>query len=243
MPVLATMGGASARGFRPPRYTDPNFSNVSLLIQPTGAEADGSTSIVDLKGHAATVSGNAQYDTGVLIDGRPTILFDGTGDRVSFADHADFEFGSGDFTIEFPVIFNSVSGNAQLVSKINSVATDFMSFGIAQNTTNLQFYASSSGAGFEIANAVTFASGLTTGVLYRVAVNRTGTAWRGYLDGVGASIATSSAAIVNSAFDLQIGGPSDSATLSANIGPVRLTKGVGRYPANYTPRATPYPVS
>lgn len=219
--------------------TDPNFASVVALLHMDGADA--STTFTDVKGHTFTASGNAQIDTAQSKFGASSGLFDGTGDYVSSADSADWEFGSGDFTLEFFMRLNSTSGNATLLAKINSAATDYMSFGVVRSTTSLVFYATSTGSSFDIVNGVTFATGLTTGVWYHVAINRTGTAWRGYIDGVGTSLATSSSAIVNSAFSLRIGGPSDSALFNGWIDEIRLTKGVGRYPSNFTPPSSAFP--
>ncbi len=221
--------------------TDPNFASVVALLHMDGTDA--STTFTDVKGKTFTASGNAQIDTAQAKFGVSSGLFDGTGDYVSSADSADWEFGSGDFTIELFVRFNSTSGNATLLGKLDSAATDYMSFGISRSTTSLLFYATSTGASFDIANGVSFATGLTTGVWYHVAINRTGTAWRGYIDGVGTSIATSSAAIVNSSYSLRLGGPSDSALHNGWIDEVRLTKGVGRYPSNFTPPTAAFPNS
>jgi hypothetical protein len=226
-------------GGRRSSNTDPNFANVVALLHMDGTDA--STTFTDVKGKTFTASGNAQLDTAQSKFGVSSGLFDGTGDFVSSADNADFEFGSGDFTIELFARFNATSGNATLIGKLDSAATDYMSFGIVRSSTNLVFYASSSGGGFEIANGVTFATGLTTGVWYHIAVNRTGTAWRGYIDGVGTSLATSSASIVNSSFSLRLGGPSDNAAYNGWLDEVRLTKGVGRYPANFTPPSAAFP--
>jgi hypothetical protein len=90
-------------------------------------------------------------------------------------------------------------------------------------------------------NGANFATGLTTGVWYHIAINRTGTAWRGYIDGVGTSLATSAAAIVNSSYSLRLGGPSDSALYNGWLDEIRLTKGVGRYPSNFTPPTAAFP--
>jgi hypothetical protein len=41
------------------------------------------------------------------------VTFDGTGDYLSIPNHADFQFGTGDFSIEFFVKFDSLSGEQQ----------------------------------------------------------------------------------------------------------------------------------
>ena len=56
-----------------------------------------------------TPSGNAQIDTAQAKIGSASGLFDGTGDYLTTPAQAGFNFGSGNFTIEFFVRFNSVA--------------------------------------------------------------------------------------------------------------------------------------
>jgi len=230
--TLAEALQAKGQGIWP--AVDPYFASVVALLHMEGA--DTSTTLTDVKGHTFTAAGNAQIDTAQSKYGSGSLLSDGTGDRVTSADHADWELSSVDFTIEFWVRFNSVAaGNSFLVVKINNTATDFMSFGIIRSTASLRFFASADSASFFI-NDVSFAAGLATGVWYHVAVNRTGTAWRGYIDGVGTALATSSSGIHNSAFPLCIAADNlGNNSLNGWIDELRITKGVGRYPANFTP--------
>lgn len=220
--------------------TDPYFSSVVALLHMDGADA--STTFTDVKGHTFTASGNAQIDTAQSKFGGSSGLFDGTSDYVSSADSADWELGSGDFTIEMFVRLNSVAaGLAYIVGKLDSTATDVASFAIARSTASLVFYASSNNSSFDIANAASFATGLTTGVWYHVAINRTGTAWRGYIDGVGTSLATSAASIFNNSYQLRVGGPTNNLWHNGWIDELRITKGVGRYPSNFTPPTAAFP--
>lgn len=80
---------------------DPDFANVVLLMHNDGS--NGSTSFIDSSnsGHVLTANGNAQISTAESVFGGASALFDGTGDFVSAPASADFEFGSGRFSIEF----------------------------------------------------------------------------------------------------------------------------------------------
>ena len=81
-----------------------------LLLHCDGTDA--STTFTDSSSPAKTVTavGDAQLDTAQFKFGTASGLFDGTGDELTVTDHADFDFGTGDFTIEFFVRFNSVTG-------------------------------------------------------------------------------------------------------------------------------------
>jgi len=60
--------------------------------------------------HTVTAYGNAQIDTAQSKFGGASGLFDGAGDYLSTPDSEDWNFGSGDFTIDFWVRFNSLPG-------------------------------------------------------------------------------------------------------------------------------------
>ncbi len=55
----------------------------------------------------ATFAGNAQLDTAQSKFGGSSLLLDGTGDYLTYADHADWTFGTSDFTIDGFVRFAS----------------------------------------------------------------------------------------------------------------------------------------
>jgi len=89
---LGTVGGGDA---------DPNWANVILLLEFEGVDA--STTFTDLSDSARTMvaQDDAQIDTDQAATGSSALLLDGAnGDAVTTATHADFNFGSGDFTVE-----------------------------------------------------------------------------------------------------------------------------------------------
>ncbi len=83
-------------------------SDVILLVDADGA--DGATTYTErsLNARPATFVGNAQLDTAQSQFGGASLLLDGTGDYIEFADDAAFDLGSGDFTVEGWVRFNSL---------------------------------------------------------------------------------------------------------------------------------------
>ena len=79
-----------------------NDSNTRVLLHFDGADASTTMTDSNVGGaaHVWTAAGNAQIDTAQAQSGGASLLLDGTGDWVSTPDHADFAFGSGDFTID-----------------------------------------------------------------------------------------------------------------------------------------------
>lgn len=63
---------------------------------------NGSTTFTDVHGKTVTANGNAQISTAQYpsLPGKTSSCYlDGSGDYLSLADHADFEFGAGDFSL------------------------------------------------------------------------------------------------------------------------------------------------
>ena len=80
--------------YSPDEYT-------KLLLHMNGM--DGSTVFKDdgYTGHGITANGDAQIDTSQYNLGDASGYFDGVGDYISIADHADWYMGLGKFTIDF----------------------------------------------------------------------------------------------------------------------------------------------
>ena len=101
---------------------DPDFANVALLADQDGA--DGATSYTERSSNAfsATFVGNAQLDTAQFKFGPSSLLMDGAGDYQSYADNAGLDLGSGPFTIEGWVRFNTLPSDSimSLVSQWGS---------------------------------------------------------------------------------------------------------------------------
>lgn len=158
----------------PPPGGDPDFSSVVLLLHCDGT--NGSTTFTDSSSSAKTVTavGNAQISTASPKFGTGALLLDGTGDYLSIPADADFDFGTGDFTIEFAVNFQG-SGQQYLMD-YSSVNTSVIS--ITPSSGNMFVYSQGS---FCI-NAGSTPFSLNT--WYNIAVVRSGGTWTIYRDGV-----------------------------------------------------------
>jgi len=85
-----------------------NDSYTKLLLHCDGT--DGSTIFTDSSANNYTVGtvGTVQIDTAQKVFGTGSGLFDGNSDYLTLADSADWNFGSGDFTIDCLVRFASL---------------------------------------------------------------------------------------------------------------------------------------
>lgn len=182
---------------------------------------------IDSKNHAVTSVGTSA----VISDAKfgQAISFAGSNYLTTPAS-ADFNIGTGDFTIEAWVRLTDASAYQFLLG--NDVnASGYMMLAFNQN--NNVGYISIGRAG--VAWAVNFTgSGLTSGVWYHVAIVRQGTANKCYVNGVqiGSTVTDSTNWSFN---NLWIGAQSGGPTFNGAIRELRVTPGVARYTRKFNP--------
>ncbi|MBY5849685.1 LamG domain-containing protein [Rhizobium ruizarguesonis] len=207
---------------------DPNFSSVKLLLGFEGT--DGATTTTDESSapHTMTFNGNAQIDTAQKKFGASSLLVDGTGDFLTSVDSADWDFGSGQFTVEMFIRQNTDKTNIGFVGQW-SATTGSQAWFLFLDSGTLRFRFVNSGGTTRDTGA---AWNPTTGVWYHLAADRDATGKvRTYVDGVMHASATWNETIRNTAVDLSIGRVTGFATydLDGWIDELRITKGVARY--------------
>jgi hypothetical protein len=211
---------------------DPNFSSVSLLLRMDGT--NGSTTFTDSSSNAFAVTafGNAQVTTTDPRFGTGALALDGSGDYLTVAADADFQFGTGNFTVECWVYVNS-SGNSN-----NGLFTfGGTSSGLAVAVYQGQWYLTTAGGGG------TAMGSFTTGIWQHLAVARSGSSLRMFINGTQTgSTLTNSTNLSDNA--LKVGYYySSSFSINARIDEFRVTKGIARYTSNFTPPTEPFPTS
>lgn len=98
-----------------------NDANTVSLLHLDGTDA--STIITDeaVGGtHTWTANGNAQLDTADKKFGSASLLLDGDGDYVDTPDSADFDVGSGDFTVDFQMKRGKKTSHEMILGQADS---------------------------------------------------------------------------------------------------------------------------
>lgn len=96
-------------------YREADHANTVLLIHSN--DNDGSQTFTDSKNsRAITANGNVKHTTAQRKFGASSIYFDGVTDSLSLADNADWDPGSGAFTIDFWVRMDDVAAGQGFVS-------------------------------------------------------------------------------------------------------------------------------
>jgi hypothetical protein len=211
-------------------------SNTQLLCNMTNGGIFDNAMMNNLE----TV-GNAQISTSVVKFGTGSMAFDGTGDYLVAPSSVNWDFGTGDFTVEFWINFSSLTNNA-IVGKWGSGAGKYA--WIVQRTgTNLIFYTGNNGT---LGTQFTFSWSPSTSTWYHVAITRSGTSLRAFVNGsqIGTTQTTSDSLTASGAFccigeNLDFGGQSQ--FINGYVDDLRITKGYARYTANFTPPTAAFP--
>jgi hypothetical protein len=214
------------------------WANTVLMIPFYGSH--GSTTFLDWKGKSITPFGNTSISSTQSKYGGTSGYFDGTGDYLRIEDHVDLNFGSGDFTIEFYVYFNSLAGSyIGLIQKRWNYNSQ-NSYVIYYDSTNkLTFQYSFNGTSYsEFQNLND--SALQTGVWYHLAFVRNGAYFDTYINGFKQSTTRvlGSNTLNNSTQPLIIGNLWQAGTLigglNGYIDHLKITKGVALYTESFS---------
>ena len=236
--VLMALGSAVANN-------NPPFANVVLLVDAS-AEINGSTpSTIDVIGKTPTWRGNAQIKTDQFKFGSSSIYFDGTNDRVSFPDSADWAMGTGDATWEAWIRpEGSFSGGQRFYLGQAASTGAFYSVLGRRNASDFHQAGITNGSTVTEGTSINIASDTWV----HVAIVRSGANLYSFVGGVRATIGTSigGVSIMDSTGAMTLGGYAD-ADASTNwkgwIDQVRITKGVAVYTADFNPPTVKFPHS
>ena len=227
---------------------DPFFSSV-VLLAVNDNKPDGTTVFADQSTSAKTLTANgqAQYDTAQAPTGMTSsMLLDGTGDYLSSLDSIDWTMAAGDFTVEWMIRFNGV------------VSSQFSAFNQdAGSSPNRGWGWYRNGAASAISWYTPDGSSVVQKTLdnwspagdtwYHYAVCRNGNNLRHFVDGVqvgaNADVTGASYADVTASFVIGAWPGLGGFGLNGWISNFRLTKGVARYTAAFTPPSLPLPIS
>lgn len=209
-------------------------SNTVLMLHANGT--NGSSAFTDSSNSPKSVTavGNAQITTAQKKFGTASGLFDGAGDYLSItADSPDFDFGTGDFTVDFWVRFNRTPAQTGVCQNLYSA--DNYVHAVTQCYDNRIYVRINSLAAFDVAWSP------VAGTWYHLALVRSGTTLKIYVDGTSLGSTTYSSSVdVTSLVRLGVGDGNGSYYLDGWLDEVRVSKGVARWTSNFTPPTSEY---
>ncbi len=213
---------------------------TKLMLHMDGA--DGSTTFTDseITPKAITANGNAQIDTAQSVFGGASGLFDGNGDYLTTPDSADFDFGTGDFTID---------GRVRLSANTNQVyychGTSDTTYAILWRDFDNTRWAFIVYSGNSLIASATKSGAISLNTWYHLAIVRNGNDFTLYVDGVGGTTNTHAITYPNYTQSVAVGawfydGTYRGRPVNGHIDELRVSKGIARWTANFTPPTEAY---
>ena len=238
--VLASLAG---------RITDAFFRYVSLLLNTTSTNGAQNNTFLDSSTNNFTVTRNGDTTQGsfnpYMPSGYWSGYFDGTGDYLTIADNAAFEFASGDLTAEAWIYITGYSSVSTSVifaknSDISNLGFYLLLSGTTSSFTTISWYQYYSGTTAEISNG-SFTFALNT--WYHVAATKSGGNVRIFVNGTQVNTtAAFTQSQSNSAAPVSVGGQpyvSNNYFFTGYISSARLVKGTAVYTSAFTPPTAP----
>lgn len=215
------------------------IDNYTTLMLHTDGEQGASIFVDDsFSGHTVTSNGTI-VDTNQKKFGTGSTFFDTS--YLSISDHADWDFGTGDFTIDFWANIDSWNPANAFMSTTNWGATE-EGYLLLASYGGAQFYATSGHGAWDRAFfESTFDFSLNA--WHHLALVRNNGVLACYTDGF--SIGTmANSNILNSSGTMYFGSAKYNggsvASIDGNLDEIRISKGIARWTSNFTPPSGPY---
>jgi hypothetical protein len=177
---------------------------------------------------AVTFNGDAQLSTNFPKFGTASLYLDGTNDSISAETAGGFGFGSNDFTVEFFIRPDEITGKKTIFDLRNGSASD--------TALNIVSVGASIGVQVGATTAILGNTGLSTGTYYHIALARESTSTKLFINGTQEGSTYSDSNDYGSTKPMVLGAEYDGATgaYKGYIDEFRVEKDVSKYTSNFT---------
>lgn len=211
--------------------------NTKLMLHMDGI--DGSTSFIDssFSGHTVTPTGNTHIEADSSKFGGASGFFDGSGDYLTIPDSSDWDFGAGDFTIDFWAFNGDTSlgegpqSQGIITRRDNNL---IQSFAILKDSGEMRFRASATGSIWD----VVLGMGTFDDSWHHYSVVRDGDVFTTFKDGLSQNSTTSNITLMDETGHMMIG--FHQIKLNGYLDEVRISKGIARWTTDFTPSTEAY---
>lgn len=230
------------QALRAAALADKDLYRSNVVAQLAGEGSNGSTTITDSSSLAAnwTAVGTASVSTAQFKFGSSSLIFGGQGNYITPTNTSDYAFPS-DFTVEMWLFPTTLGSNNRIIYDCRPELTNgaYMNLYISPTTNALIFSTQS-------ADRITGSTALTLNSWQHVALCRSGTNTRLFLNGTqeGSTYSDTNSYLSATAGRPRIGNNafiSNANNFIGHIDDIRITKGVARYTANFTPPTSAFP--
>ncbi len=209
-------------------------AHTKLLLHFDGT--DGSKLFIDSssQGHTVTAHGDAKISTFQSKLGGSGALFDGSGDFLSIPDNADWDFGTGDFTIDFWCRISDINLSSGLLSSSTGY-NDWLNVIFNHLNKEIEFNVMGS------INRWTWDPQADR--WYHIALVRNGSTLKAFVDGRELTLSAGGrdSSLVSCSGELRLGLDSGgSRYMHGDIDELRISNGIARWNSHFTPPREPY---
>jgi hypothetical protein len=222
--------------FTPPTAPTTAIAGTSLLLNYTNAGIIDGT----MQNLIETI-GDTKISTAQSKFGVSSMYFDGTGDYLTFLTSPNLQFGTGNFTIElWTYLIARGSLGSSLINNYNAYTPGSLAiFAGHSSASATKYQVAYNGSGFPNIQSTT---SISYNTWVHIAVVRNGTTITLYINGVADGTLAGASAVLNGVGPNWIVGTAGDGITTYNVNgyvdDVRITKGVARYTANFTPPST-----
>ncbi len=211
-------------------------SYTKLLLHLDGADEAQSTTDDGVTGHTITFGGTAQLDTAQSKFGVSSLLLDGNSDYITAPDHADWSFGTGDWTIDFWVRWNGADTDPVVFCSRHKDAQNYFYLYKANGTDSGDFQLH-----WKVGNVVVCSYKVTWDPTpdqwYHIAIVRHTTSMYFFINGASQTLTVTTAVSTNdltfTGAVLKFGDYEGSYYLNGWMDEIRVSKGIARWVANF----------
>ena len=215
-------------GLRSNRFVDSVSSVVPYLNTTSGPiKIQPFSPFAPSAAYDAAVNGGAGY-------------FDGDNDYLTVPDSTDFDFGSGEFTVEawvYGADGGSATGSVVYNQSVGGATSDSAVY-FGAGTSGVSLYISTSGSSWTGPNQVASVT-VDDDAWHHCVWQRRGNLLEIYVDGTQAASTSFSGTIYNSSRNVEIGTQNGGSDFKDYISDLRVVKGSAVYSANFTPPTAP----
>jgi len=225
-----------AKGYATPFVGDGQFARpatTNLMIH--GDVGSGQTfSDSSPSKHTITAGGDVTHSGGQSKFSGGSVYFDGTGDYLSVSDSADWDYGTGAFTIDMWAYISSSSVSYSGLLTMNSPQVSMR----LNNVGRLQFLQDAGGTRGNTNDNDATGTNLRDDAWHHLAVVRQASgAWALYVDGTSEYSGTGMSGNITGVSAIAVGRREDSVGyyLTGYLDEIRVTKGTALWTAAFTP--------
>jgi hypothetical protein len=214
---------------------DANWSSVKLLLPVDGTNNATTTTDSSSNAHTVTLSNGAKISTTKSKWGGSSLFLDGTNDYGEVAYDADFDFGNADFTVELWYYPLSQQSDSYIIAVNDNSSQSAWAQAVIEGV--------SVGSGMKIEGGsydsgmkwTAYSSEIALNTWHHLAYVRYNNKVYMYVNGTATDSGTTIGSLRNNSTSVLIGRRSHGTYTNAYLDDIRITKGLARYTANFTP--------